>query len=439
MSRQNQYDIFLNELPYDYLMSREDVRRFLVDKGKRPRDNTFEQFYDRYKHEYYLRQQMSGQPVPAVQYVPMPTPRWQILVPPPSQPVMMPWKDYVIPQEFYESEHPIAVGRLHNDMAQKHYTVGLPGRDSNAFLKYYKDKYLARYRVNKAVKTTEMAAYKDPWRKERYRFPIKKNIKQYCTHKIGPKGAYLIDIMFSKPFAYLVVINVNTRYLIVRLLSRFQLDEDRIKYKDTKAINDAMDDIIEEANRTGNPIKYLQGDGELAFKQIGIKFVPCQRQPPTAGSDGNSAPYHPQLAIIDRAIRTLRDMHFNMYGYQIIRPDEMKRLVYEYNKHYHSTLSKWGGRKLSPLDVQVDDELEQNIVYLINLQNMHIMSQRGFWLEVGQKVKLYNNKDPMAKYRSTTMPGNWVVQDIKGMFYLVRNQDDPREKYWVTRHRLDPV
>ena len=111
--------------------------------------------------------------------------------------------------------------------------------------------------------------------------------------------------------------------------------------------------------------------------------------------------------------------------------------MYEYNNHPHSTLSKYAGRKVCPLEVQQDDTLEQSIVYLINLENMNIMNRPGFNLPINQKVNVYDVKDPMVKYRQTTRPGDWVINGRKGMFYEVKDKNTGKTLY-LTRFRLDP-
>jgi len=263
-----------------------------------------------------------------------------------------------------------------------------------------------------------------------YRFPIKENIKKYCTHKVAHKGAHLIDIMFAGIYQHLLVINVNTRYLYART----------IKDKSKLSVERAMKEIITEAQQTGNPIITIQGDAENAFvaidwNKMGIIFIPCVRQP----VGGMTAPYHPQLAIIDRVTRTIRDMHDKILPtIQSIDSDEMEFLVRYYNNHPHSTLSRNGGRKLTPSDVQHDPALESNITYLINVENMRIMNQDDYWLKPGQHVYLYQAPKALYKHRSSYMLGDWVIKEVKGVFYLVENQDNTNEKYWVTRHRLDP-
>lgn len=48
-------------------------------------------------------------------------------------------------------------------------------------------------------------------------FPLKKNIKKYQLHKVAPRNTYMIDIMIVRDLYYLIAINVNTRYLYVKL------------------------------------------------------------------------------------------------------------------------------------------------------------------------------------------------------------------------------
>ena len=53
-------------------------------------------------------------------------------------------------------------------------------------------------------------------------------------------------------------------------------------------------------------------------------------------------PMHSSLGIIDRVIRTLRDMAYNIKA-DVITPEIMEELVSQYNNAPHKTLLKLAG------------------------------------------------------------------------------------------------
>ena len=53
-----------------------------------------------------------------------------------------------------------------------------------------------------------------------------------------------------------------------------------------------------------------------------------------------SEPYHSSLSILDRVVRIIRDLAYNL-KYLIITPDRMQHLVYIYNNVPHETLTHY--------------------------------------------------------------------------------------------------
>ena len=155
-------------------------------------------------------------------------------------------------------------------------------------------------------------------------------------------------------------------------------------------------------------------------------------------------PMHSSLGLIDRVIRTLRDMAYNM-GIGIITPSIMEELVRQYNNAPHKTLSKYARKSaslagvsygaVSPRMVQEDKELESLIVMNICKENYDIMTSKGFYLPKGMSVKLYNEKDGMMKRRSNVQPGKYRVVGFKNGLYEVTDQKNMRQ--FIPRWKID--
>ena len=258
-------------------------------------------------------------------------------------------------------------------------------------------------------------------------FPLKENLKRFKLHKVAPRGTYIIDFMIVGKLIYLVAINVNTRYGSIELTNVTSEEGDPLK-KDAKSTTSylrALTKILNEVSKT-NPIKHLTGDGEGAFdsklahefyNERGIEFHPVPRMY-VAGSS-KTDPLHSSLAMIDRFIRTLRDMTFN--AELPLTPLALKEMVRQYNNAPHSTLSKWLGFTVSPLMVQRDPNKEEFIVMKINKANVLTKLSRGFDIPVGSKVKVFNEKDSMAKRRRICRPG--IVIGKEGSLFRVRTEN----------------
>ncbi|KAK8871709.1 hypothetical protein M9Y10_007449 [Tritrichomonas musculus] len=90
---------------------------------------------------------------------------------------------------------------------------------------------------------------------------------------------------------------------------------------------------------------------------------------------------------------------------------------------------------VSPAMVQDDEELEEYICRRICQDNYNIMSQRGFNLDQGTSVKIYNEKDSMSKRRSVIQPGKYYIKGFKNGLYEV--VDDKNRSQMVPRYRID--
>ena len=272
-------------------------------------------------------------------------------------------------------------------------------------------------------------------------FPLEENLKRYRLHKVAPRGTYIIDFMIgssgsSKPngvfddkLVYLVAINVNTRYGMIEL-TNITNDEGDILKNDAKATISylrALEKMIREVSLT-NPIKHLNGDGEGAFssnlskafyQERGITFHPAPRMlivDKKKKKGYKTEPLHGSLALVDRFIRTLRDMSFNA-GYKLT-PLVLKEMVRQYNNAPHSTLSKIIGFDVSPLMVQKDKNKEEYIVMKINKENIATMLNGDYELNKGMNVKVYNEKNVLGKRRTLARKGEIIGK--QGSLYKVK-------------------
>lgn len=288
-------------------------------------------------------------------------------------------------------------------------------------------------------------------------FPLKQNIKRYQLHKVAKRGSYLIDLMFVDKLCYLIAININTRYLYAVLINNIIFDDkdnDDSKIQHfSKTSKDAVTFInkLDQLIKSGVNIKHLTGDGEKAFNsdlakayyishnitwhtvprlQMGTYPDFMSKEQKQMKTD----PMHGSLGIIDRVIRTIRDMAYNL---QIgtITPNVMKEIVNQYNNAPHKTLSKYAGFSVSPQMVNIDPDLEEYIVRRITQENYIIKCQPGFNIPLNTQVKVYNEHDSLMKRRSIIRPGIYHVIGFNNGLYEVI--DDKNNVQLIPRTKID--
>ena len=270
-------------------------------------------------------------------------------------------------------------------------------------------------------------------------FDLKAN-RKYQLHRVAASDTWLIDLMFAKPLAYLIAIEVNTRFVCAEVLNEKVKDKEEFARGDVKKTTSYLRALQRMIN-SGLKMKYLIGDGEGAFSSklaieyyndLGIKFYPVERQKENYLPDfmeklmsrkekNKTSPYHTSLALIDRVIRTIRDMAYNM-KLGTITPGVMKEILKQYNNSYHSGLSKYAGFKVSPKMIHDDKELERYIVERIKGENFNIVNSYGFNIKKGTEVKVYNDKKELQKRRSVVRPGRYKVVNFENGKYVIMDE-----------------
>ncbi|EAY22615.1 hypothetical protein TVAG_036410 [Trichomonas vaginalis G3] len=272
-----------------------------------------------------------------------------------------------------------------------------------------------------------------------------KSNRQYYLHSVSPHGLFIIDLMFNGAEVYLIAIENNTRKLYVEptnLINDGNYESLTQDKRNTCLYLNALEKII----RKGADIKALKGDGEGAFnsdkskkfyKNNGITFIPVERIRLITPKDSyKTDPYHHSRAIVDRAIRTLRDMAFNVR--KKLNPTLMQQLVDVYNNTPHSTLSKIMNFPLTPNQVAGDIELENEIFRRIKAENFNVIHKPGYDVGEGSKVYVLEDYDTMAKKRLKVKQDIWRVEDYVNGWYQLRNENTG-EKIKRTRAYINPL
>lgn len=137
---------------------------------------------------------------------------------------------------------------------------------------------------------------------------------------------------------------------------------------------------------------------------------------------------HSSLGIIDRLIRTLRDMNTphehskrfsNDKKYRSFTPDRMRKLLDIYNSTYHSRI------KCSPIEMLNDPELEKEYIFnQIKLREKREEKLKDFKLNIGSFVRyILPRSDGITKKRYQISPECYKIEEKSGNNYVLIARD----------------
>jgi hypothetical protein len=137
---------------------------------------------------------------------------------------------------------------------------------------------------------------------------------------------------------------------------------------------------------------------------------------------------HQSLGIIDRFIRTMRDY---LKKNEPADDSKIKRFIKAYNNTIHNETG------LSPKQMQNCKELE--VEYIINKlsEQANVENNLGYKVDVGDKIRLIENKHTMKKTRYNVTPFYFIISDINSKSITISAADGSVKT--VTRSRIIPL
>lgn len=265
-------------------------------------------------------------------------------------------------------------------------------------------------------------------------FNLKKNSKKYSLHHVGFPGTWQIDIMFGQANAFLVAIEVNTRYLYIIRTNIYDY-KGKEHIKSGYALSFAISTLIyygwnpsliisdKEPGLESNLVIKLLYQYQIKHKQVYlIKDI-----------EGKNHSNHTSLSIVDRVIRSCRRWLIDNGNEPKKLPmDEVFKFVLYYNNRPHSTLCKIFNRKdITPKMVHESMEMELEVIRNRLMENQFIRKfTPNISLPEGTKVKLYNPPDSFGKRDRITRPDPYKVIKNNGNIYTVKNLRTNEEEYY---------
>lgn len=194
-------------------------------------------------------------------------------------------------------------------------------------------------------------------------------------------NSYELDLMFFEYntnldlATYLVLININTRFAYIVLISN----------NDVESIKRAISKLI----YYGLDITNLRYDGELAlnskemqefWKSMNIEFF------------RSTSKYTNKTRIVDRFIRTLRDLYFNTVGNKKISREEQHDLLQQLVTIYNNTEHSSTGMKPAEMNYEQEYKYIETMTQLDKIQRQKQIKEGLYEFKEGDPIKVFINK-----------------------------------------------
>ena len=225
-----------------------------------------------------------------------------------------------------------------------------------------------------------------------------KHLRKYRVHIYSPsRNTWFMDIFDngrgSRPPYYHVFISTNTRYAVVQPLNS----------RDAEDIRQSLLDFILQYH----PVK-ITSDNERSFlERQNLQLLEDMRVIYQTVPDKN----HSTLALIDRFIRTIRDMKADNRPIDV---NTMNTLVNEYNNTYHQAI------ECKPIDMYNNKALEKEYILKMQAKRDKQRQLNDFIIPIGAYVRYMIDKDPLTKRRYRFTTDSYKVIGHEGNHYLLQ-------------------
>ena len=279
-----------------------------------------------------------------------------------------------------------------------------------------------------------------------------KEQRKLMKHWVAPRYTYVLDYVYFGRFMYMFAINVNTRKLYFVLPDEIKQygtgwikDDDKKPKASAKSAVNSLKQLMEMTT-----VKHLMMDNENAWTSKMYRDY-CDKHDITyryeakydvrALLDTNKKERrstHTVTSLVDRVIRTIRQMNYNLGNRNEINPNVLEYLINEYNSSPHTTLSRLLKYNVSPNDVDNDVELETEIVKLLRIENLRIETNNDKSLQPmfeDVDLRVYNNAHSFDKVKPKLLPGKWkFVERENGMYKLRQNNTEIMVPRWMIKN-----
>ena len=276
--------------------------------------------------------------------------------------------------------------------------------------------------------------------------PFKTKIKNPNSNYIKDKNPKIIQKQFQRPYfspvinsyecdlvffsnneklkenVYLFLININTKYLYILLLHN----------KDQYSIKRAFEKLIYYGLR----INSIRFDDESSFNSSLMKRY---FEKLNISVYSNSSPYINKNRVVDRVIRTIRDMYYTWHesvNFKQIDSQQqhniLQQLVTIYNNSYHTTI------KMKPIEMNY--ELEYKYIEKCRQKLNEVKNKQRkngyFKFKYGDPIKIYLNEsktnNSFNKHRGNFIhDATFISYEHGNALVLYKNKEILIPLFWI--------
>ena len=277
-----------------------------------------------------------------------------------------------------------------------------------------------------------------------------KEQRKLMKHHVSAPHTFVIDYMYSGRFAYLMAINVNTRKAFFCIPEEITLYGHNwrtpgIANKDwhikTSSAIESIRDLQKQTIVKGLIMDQESAWTSIEFQQflrtedIKYRFIHINDFTGIIESVDEKSlrrQNHSTTALIDRLIKTIRTMNYNIGNRSEIPPETMSWLIREYNNSPHTTLSKLLKQNTTPNDVDNNEMLERKVCS--ELMRMNFIADMNVHALPTGKVRVLNECSPFDKVKPKLLPGYWNVVKMKdGLVELRQNDKTIKVNRWMIK------
>ena len=247
---------------------------------------------------------------------------------------------------------------------------------------------------------------------------LNKDYYNHQLHRIYPLYTWIIDIVYfyknasnkdseeEKPprSSYLLCVEANSRYAVIYHC-----------YRESNRVVGELRKLI-----ANNNVNKILGDNDTVFISKNVKEF-C---------DDNNIEYdfrksedtsHTHTAILDRVVRTFRDMLYNL-KVKDPNPLDMKAIADIYNKTRHETLSRVLDQPITPEGMHRNESIQLLFIRRLKGINWSKMQKKSYQIPEGRKVFVRNEYKLFEKKRGIVENEDYYVVSHQGALYRVKNR-----------------
>ena len=256
--------------------------------------------------------------------------------------------------------------------------------------------------------------------------------------QIQPLGTWLVDFVQFPAAAntklwMILFCEFNSRFL-VPFPTNVLLTEEAYEERTGRMLGREFVPVI-EALVAEHGVKKLIGDGDSVFLSRVVKET-LDRLGVVQEFEPSSLGYHIPTSILDRAVRTLRDMLFNL-KLKEVSPNDLRKVCHVFNTTKHATLTKILGFPATPLMLHKDPSLQLLFIRRLRSANWLKVRESGFVLPDQSKVFVRARYGKFDKKRADVKQEPYEVVHHEGATYLVENPENG-DQLIVPRRDLAP-